>query len=169
MGAKTLINLENKMKLNGNRYTQTCVRIMSAAALVFSLGLVPGQLLAADKTHEDRTELRIKNMHDKLKITTAQEELWSKVEQTMREDAKVMDALTQTRADHAKEMTAVDDLKSYGEIAAAHADAIKKLTPVFAALYDNMSEAQKKAADTLFRQGDHEHGHKHGHKKTDDT
>jgi hypothetical protein len=48
-------------------------------------------------------------------------------------------------------MTAVDDLKSYGEIADAHADGIKKLTPVFAALYASMSDAQKKEADAIFR------------------
>ena len=51
-------------------------------------------------------------------------------------------------------MTAVDDLKSYGEIADAHANGIKKLTPVFADLYASMSDAQKKEADTLFRHGD---------------
>ena len=50
-------------------------------------------------------------------------------------------------------MNAVDDLKSYGEITDAHADGIKKFTPVFATLYDSMSDAQKKQADTLFRHG----------------
>jgi hypothetical protein len=48
-------------------------------------------------------------------------------------------------------MTAVDDLKSYGEIANAHADGIKKFIPVFESLYASMSDAQKKSADTLFR------------------
>jgi hypothetical protein len=57
-------------------------------------------------------------------------------------------------------MTAVDDLKSYGEIADAHANGIKKLTPVFADLYTSMSDVQKKEADTLFRHGDHKHTHK---------
>jgi hypothetical protein len=99
-------------------------------------------------------------MHAKLKITSAQEEQWTKVAQTMIDDAKIMDVLSQTRVDHAKDMTAVDDLKSYGEIADAHANGIKKLTPVFADLYDSMSDAQKKAADTLFRHGDHKHNHK---------
>jgi hypothetical protein len=136
-----------------------------AAALILPLGLTSGMALAADHHRENRVEVRIKDMHDKLKITKAQEAQWAKVEQTMREDAKVMDELTQARADHAKDMTAVDDLKSYGEITAAHADGIKKLTPVFAELYDSMSDAQKKDADALFRHGDHEHGgHKHGHK-----
>jgi hypothetical protein len=139
--------------------------LLIAVALVIPMGLTSSLAFAGDKHKEDRVEVRIKEMRDKLKITTAQEEQWAKVEQTMREDAKVMDQLTQARTDHAKEMTAVDDLKSYGEITAVHAEGIKKLTPVFAALYDTMSDTQKKDADALFRHGGHEHGgHKHGHK-----
>jgi protein CpxP len=53
----------------------------------------------------------------------------------MLDDAKTMDALTQIRVDHAKDMTAVDDLKSFGEIADAYANGIKKMIPVFADLY----------------------------------
>jgi hypothetical protein len=71
-----------------------------------------------------------------------------------------MDALTQARVDHAKDLSAVDDLKSYGEITDAHANGIKKLTPVFADLYASMSDVQKKEADNLFRNGDHKHGYK---------
>jgi hypothetical protein len=67
--------------------------------------------------------------------------------------------------EHAKEMTAVDDLKSYGEIAAAHADGIKKLTPVFADLYASMSEPQRKEADTLFRHGPRKHADRKGRAK----
>ena len=157
------------MKQNANCYTNAGLRLMTAAVFIISLGFAPGLVFAADKHQEVRVEVRIKDMHDKLKITAAQEEQWAKVEQAMREDAKVMDALTQTRADHAKDMTAIDDLKSYGEITAAHADGIKKLTPLFAVLYDGMSDTQKKEADALFRHGDHEHGsHKHGQKKSDD-
>jgi hypothetical protein len=123
--------------------------------------LAPGVALATDKNaHEDRVELRIKDMHAKLKITPAQEEQWGKVAQAMLDDAKTMDTLTQTRIDHAKDMTAVDDLKSYGEIADAHAAGIKKLTPLFTDLYAGMSDAQKKEADTLFRHGEHKHSRK---------
>lgn len=148
-----------------NRHTNTRMALFMAAALILPLGLTSGLALAGDKHHADRVEVRIKDMHEKLKITAAQEEQWAKVDQTMREDAKIMDELTQTRADHAKDMTAIDDLKSYGEITAAHADGIKKLTPVFAALYDTMSDVQKKDADALFRHGGHEHGgHKHNQK-----
>lgn len=153
------------MKLTGNQFTYASARLIAAAALVTTLAFAPGVVLAADKdAHEDRVELRIKNMHAKLKITPAQEEQWAKVAQVMQDDAKSMDTLTQARVDHAKDMNAIDDLKSYGEITEAHADGIKKLTPVFADLYASMSDAQKNEADSLFRHGDQKQGHKHGHK-----
>jgi hypothetical protein len=149
------------MKLSCKQFTNTRARLIAAAVLVATIAFAPGVALAANKdAHEDRAELRISNMHAKLKITAAQEELWSKVAQVMRDDAKTMDHLTQARMDHAKDMTAVDDLKSYGEIADAHADGIKKLTPVFADLYAGMSDGQKKEADNLFRHGDRKNGHK---------
>jgi len=154
------------MKLKGNKLTYVSLRFITAATLVATLVFAPGVVLAIDKdAHEDRTELRIKEMHAKLKITPAQEEQWAKVAQVMLDDAKTMDALTQIRVDHAKNMTAVDDLKSFGEIADAYANGIKKMTPVFADLYASMSDAQKKEADAFFRYGYEKHSHKNSHKK----
>jgi hypothetical protein len=101
----------------------------------------------------DPVEARIKDLHARLKITTAQEDLWTNVTGVMRDNAKAMDALRKARTEKAQAMTAVEDFKSYGEITEVHADGIKKFVPVFAALYDSMSGAQKKDADTLFRQG----------------
>ena len=71
--------------------------------------------------------------------------------QVMRENAKTMDALRRARSEKAQTMTAVEDFTSYGEITEVHADGIKKFVPVFSALYDSMSDAQKKNADTIFR------------------
>ncbi len=101
----------------------------------------------------DRTEARIKDLHTRLKITPAQEDLWTKVTQVMRDDAKKIDDLNQARFKKAKAMTAVEDLKSYSEVAQAHADGLKNFIPVFESLYAGMSEDQKKDADTLFRHG----------------
>ena len=154
------------MKLNGNKLTYASLRFITAVALAATLVFAPGVALAIDKdAHEDRTELGIKEMHAKLKITPAQEEQWAKVAQAMLDDAKTMDALTQIRVDQAKDMTAVDDLKSFGEIADAYANGIKKMTPVFADLYASMSDAQKKEADAFFRYGYEKHSHKNSHKK----
>lgn len=147
------------MKLNCNQFTFTSARLVAATVLVATLAFAPGVILAAEKdAHQDRVELRIKDMHAKLNITPAQEEQWGKVAQVMTEDAKTMDKLTQARVEHAKDMTAIDDLKSYSEITDAHADGVKKLIPVFTALYDSMSDAQKKVADTLFRHGANKRG-----------
>jgi periplasmic protein CpxP/Spy len=149
------------MKLNSNNLTYASLRFIAAATLVATLLSAPEVVFATDKdAHEDRTELRIKEMHAKLKITSAQKELWAKVAQTMLDDAKTMDALTQIRVDHAKDMTAVDDLKSFGEIADAYANGIKKMIPVFADLYASMSDAQKKEADAFFRYGYEKHSRK---------
>ena len=154
------------MKLSGNQFNRASVRLIAGAALVASLVFVPGVVLAADKdAHEDRAEARITQMHAKLKITPAEEGQWTKVAQAMRDNAKTMDTLTQARVDQGKGMTAIDDLKSYGAITEAHADGIRKLTPVFADLYASMSDTQKKEADNMFRHGERKHGHnKHGHK-----
>jgi hypothetical protein len=149
------------MKLSVNKLIKTSTGLVTSATLSAMLVFAPGIAFSADKdVHEDRTEVRIKDMHAKLKIVPAQEEQWAKVKQTMLDDAKIMDTLTQVRVDHAKDMTAVDDLKSYGEITDAHANGIKKLIPVFADLYASMSDTQKKEADNLFRHGDHKHSHK---------
>jgi protein CpxP len=140
------------MRQSSCRFTYLAARAV-AAALFATLAFAPGPVLAAKDSGGDRVEARIKNMHAKLKITQAQEEQWAKVAQVMRENAKSLDALTDARFKNAKTMNAVDDLKSYGEITDAHADGIKRFTPIFATLYAGMSDAQKKEADELFRHG----------------
>jgi len=112
----------------------------------------PGLATAGTASKTDRVEARIKELLAKLKITPAQQELWNNVTQVMRDNAKTMEALIKARSEKASTMSAVDDLKSYGEIAEAHADGIKKFIPVFEPLYASMSDAQKKNADTFFRQ-----------------
>jgi hypothetical protein len=108
-------------------------------------------LATTDKTSKvDRTEARIKELHARLKITPEQEELWNNVTRVMRDDAKTMEALIKARSEQEGAMTAVDDLKSYGAIAEAHADYLKKFIPVFEPLYASMSDAQKKNANLLF-------------------
>ena len=154
------------MKLSESQFNRASLRLIAAAVMAATLAVAPALVRAADKdAHEDRAELRIKQMHVKLKITPAEEEQWFKVAQAMRDNAITMDRLTQARADQGKTMNAIDDLRSYAEITEAHADGLRKLTPAFAALYLTMSDAQKLDADTMFRHGDRQAGqHKHGHK-----
>ena len=134
-----------------SQFTFSGARALAAAALIATFAFASGPVIAAKDTSAERVEARIKDMHAKLKITQAQEEQWAKVAKVMRDNEKVMEPLINSRMEKYKTMTAIDDLKSYGEITDAHADAIKRFTPIFATLYAGMSDAQKKDSDTMFR------------------
>ena len=69
----------------------------------------------------------------------------------MRDNAKAMDDLQKQRARDAKDMTAVDAVKSYQAVIEAHEAGMAKFVPAFQALYDSMSDSQKKIADAMFR------------------
>ena len=105
----------------------------------------------------DHTEARIKQLHGSLKITVAQEELWNNLTQVMRENAKDMDALTDTlakeRAEGTKNMNAVEHMKLHSRITVAHSEQLEKLIPPFEAFYDSLSDEQKKTTDTIFQTG----------------
>ncbi len=103
--------------------------------------------------HMDRDEMRIKGLHDRLMITADQESLWSNVAQIMRSNDETMDKLADERHEKAATRTAVEDLKSYGEVTEAHATGIKNFVPAFESLYQTMSAAQKANADNVFRKG----------------
>ena len=122
-----------------------------AAALLASLVLATNMVCAAEKdARDDHVESRIKDMRGKLKITAAQEVQWSKVAQAMRDDGKTVLVMNQARPDQTKYVSAVENLNSFAEIAAARADGIKKLAQAFSALYTSMSPEQKKEADKMF-------------------
>ena len=96
-------------------------------------------------------EARITDLHKKLKITDAQKPQWDNLTQVMRDNAQAMVDLQKQRAANAKSLNAVDVVKSYGSVIEAHDAGMKKFIPAFEALYNSMSDAQKKIADSLFR------------------
>jgi periplasmic protein CpxP/Spy len=96
-------------------------------------------------------EARIEELHKKLHITDAQKPQWDAVAQVMRENAQAIVDLEKQRATDVQSMTAVDVVKSYESVIEAHEAGIKKFITAFEALYDSMSEEQKKIADSLFR------------------
>ena len=69
----------------------------------------------------------------------------------MRDNAQAMADLQKQRAADAKSMNAVDVIKSYSEVIQAHQEGMKKFVPAFEDLYNSMSDAQKKTADSMFR------------------
>ena len=117
---------------------------VSASAAAATAGAMGGQ---------QHVEARIQEMHARLKITAAQEELWKPVAQTMRDNQLALEPLIADRERNAKTATAVEDLRSFAEVSEAHASGIRKFAAVFEPLYAAMAESQKKDADTLFRSG----------------
>ena len=104
---------------------------------------------AATKAAVDQ---RIHTLQSQLGITEAQMPLWSAFAQTMRDNAASTDALFTRRAGDVSEMNAVDNMHSYAQIARAYADNTEHLATAFDSLYASLSDVQKRAADTLFRQ-----------------
>jgi hypothetical protein len=108
------------------------------------------------------TEAQIKQLQGALNITEAQQELWDNLTQVMRENAKDMDALTDTlakeRAESTKTMNAVEHMKLHSRITAAHSDQLEKFIPPFEAFYSSLSDEQRKTTDTIFQTGRYGHG-----------
>ena len=109
-------------------------------------------MMKSGANHSAEIEKHIKDLHAKLKITPAEESQWDAVAQTMRENATELDSAISKRETLAGRGSAIDDLNAYADIVQVHADAIKKLSTAFAALYDAMPDDQKKVADDVFDQ-----------------
>jgi len=105
----------------------------------------------AETASSDRVEARIKDLHQRLHVTAAQETPWNNLAQVMRDNAKAMVDLQNQRVADTQSMNAVDSIKSYGSVIEAHEAGMTKFIPAFTALYDSMSDAQKKTADSMFR------------------
>src|SRR5271157_833914 len=95
---------------------------------------------------------RIRTLQSQLGITEAQMPLWSGFAQTMRDNAAATDALFSQRAGTVATMNAPDNMHSYAQIARAYADNTERLATAFDSLYASLSDTQKQAADTMFRQ-----------------
>jgi hypothetical protein len=97
-------------------------------------------------------EERIHALQKQLGITEAQMPLWDAFAQAMRDNAASTDALFAQRVGSVATMSAVDNMHSYAQIARAYADNTQHLAAAFDSLYASLTDTQKQAADTLFRQ-----------------
>ena len=95
---------------------------------------------------------RIRALQSQLGITEAQMPLWTAFAQAMRDNAASTDALFAQRANGVASMSAVDNMHSYAQIARTYADNTERLSTAFDSLYASLTDVQKQAADTLFRQ-----------------
>jgi len=110
---------------------------------------------ATDQSQTSRVEQQITSLRAKLQILPAQQPLWDKVAQVMRENAKRMDESFQQRTQSTATTTAPETMASYAQFAAAHAQGTQDLIPPFTALYTSMSDVQKRATDQVFHEDTH--------------
>jgi pyruvate/2-oxoglutarate dehydrogenase complex dihydrolipoamide acyltransferase (E2) component len=106
---------------------------------------------AVHRNQESMVEQRIADLHARLKITPAEEAQWGQFAQVMRDNAVAIDQAFQSRVKALPTMTAADNVKSYADLSAEHAQEMQKLVPVFQALYGTMPDSQKHLADQVFR------------------
>ena len=140
--------------------TRSTTRARFAALTLLGALVVGGPLSAraADLTRAakgnpmrgDDVAARIKTLHNQLHITPEQEPAWNNVAQVMRDNAKTMTELRRQKTE-GEGTNAIAALNAYASTIDAHADAIHKFIPAFQTLYDSLSGAQKKTADTVFR------------------
>jgi LTXXQ motif family protein len=143
------------------RAASTAVTLLGAIVLASPAFAASGTQLSSQQamaapasesaTSPSMVEAHIKELHKRLHITDAQKPQWDSLAQVMRDNAKAMTDLQKERAADAQSMSAVDVIKSYESVVQAHEDGMKKFIPPFEALYNSMSDAQKKTADSLFR------------------
>jgi len=135
-------------------------RPAASAATPGSMAAMPAKGHAkADQDMTGRVEKRITALHAKLQITPSQEPQWDKFTQVMRDNARGMDQTFQNRVRTMPGMTAVENMRSYAQVAAEHAEQTQRLVPAFQALYDTMSDAQKRGSDQVFRDDAHQGRH----------
>jgi hypothetical protein len=149
-------------------FSHRAVRVAGAAATLLGVVVLASPVMAGNSktiavasssqampspasADSNAVEARIKELHKKLHITAAQKPQWDNLAQVMRDNAQAMSDLKKQRASDAQTMNAVDVVKSYESVIEAHEDGMKKFVPPFEALYNTMSDAQKKTADSLFR------------------
>jgi LTXXQ motif family protein len=148
-------------------FTHRAARATGAAAALFGAFVLASPVFAASSSAQSPAqqamaspadssammpvEARIKDLHKKLHITAAQKPQWDALAMVMRDNAQAMVDLQKQRASDSQSMSAVEVIKSYESVIEAHEDGMKKFVPPFEALYNTMSDAQKKSADSLFR------------------
>lgn len=141
---------------------QACLRygILAVATVLIALPPVsmaqpappPPQTSPNPPSPQSAADQRIQALRAQLHITDAQTPQWDAFAQAMRTNATSTDALFRQRASAAAKMNALENMKSYAQVARAYADNTQALATAFESLYGVLSEQQKQTIDALFRQ-----------------
>ena len=102
---------------------------------------------AQQQAPEQGIEQQITELRKRLNITPQQQPQFDAFAQTMRQNAQTMAALM-NEPENTKR-NAVEDLRAAAKYSETEADALKRLLPPLQALYDTLSDQQKKTADQV--------------------
>jgi hypothetical protein len=97
---------------------------------------------------EQGIERQVSELKKRLNITPQQQPQFDAFAQAMRQNAQTMEPLMQEQQ-QSPNRNAVEDLKAAAKFAEAEADALKRLVSPLQALYDALSDQQKKVADQV--------------------
>ena len=112
----------------------------------------PAQGTRPERGSMAQVERHIAGLQRRLKMTPAQQPQWEAFTAVMRQNATHMETLQRDRAERVTAMSAPEDMRSYAEVARAHADDLQRLVPAFDALYAAMTVEQKAVADHTFHE-----------------
>jgi periplasmic protein CpxP/Spy len=107
----------------------------------------------ASATAQDAVAGRIKYLHDRMRVTAEQAQLWEPVAQAIRDSAGNTAPLLKERFRATTNGTALDVLRSYESLGQTQLDSLQKFITAFDAFYGSLSDAQKKIADAILREG----------------
>ena len=97
-------------------------------------------------------ERHIAGLQRRLKITPDEQPQWDAFAGVMRQNAAHMETLQRDRSEKVVTMNASEDMRSYADVARAHADDLQRLATAFDTLYAAMTPEQKTVADRTFRE-----------------
>lgn len=107
---------------------------------------------AAPPSQAAETEQQLSALQKELKITPQQQSQFDAFAQVMRQNAQATDAAVQ-QAQQGQTHNAVEDLRTFAKMTQTQAEGLQRLIPAFEALYNSLSDPQKRTADQVFGQG----------------
>ncbi len=138
-----------------NRIPQTFALLLTATLLggpAWAQDAVPAQAARPERGGAVQVERRIAGLQRRLKITPEEQPQWDAFAAVMRQNAAHIEALQHDRAEKVATMSAPEDMRSYADVARAHADDLQRLAATFDTLYSAMTPEQKATADRTFHE-----------------
>lgn len=139
--------------------TRAVASAMLAGGIVIAAGAAPAQDTsavpgeAAPASRDATMEARIHYLHDRMRITAEQEELFDGVARAMRDTPRNFTPFLKERLSAMTSGSAPELLHAYQALGEAQLGSLRRIVDAFEPLYAGLSENQKKIADAVLREG----------------